>query len=367
MNKETISDRQGISLVTIFIIGSSSIFVMGLEAKQDIWIAIILAIIMALPVVIIYARLHHIFINKNLYEICEIVFGKFLGKVFVLFFTLYTLDVTALNLRDYGQFFQTVAIEETPIIVTMAFYTILSVYGAKKGIEVLGRWSKFFVRIPITLIVVTFLLLIPKININNLRPILHDGIKPIIRGAFEVFSFPLAYTVGYTMVFSSFKTKKSPYRIYVMGLFIGGALLFITSVMGVLVIGADMAAKEYYPNYIAIKRIDVGEVIQRVEILSGVIFMLGGFIEICIYLMACCKGISKLLGFSDYRFIVVPMALLSLNLSYFEFDSIMQYYEWSFETWPYYSFFFQVILPVVILIAAEIKIRKIPVNKFMKI
>ena len=58
MNKEVISDRQGIAIISLFIIGSSSIFSQGLEAKQDIWLAFIIGIAMTLPMILIYARLH---------------------------------------------------------------------------------------------------------------------------------------------------------------------------------------------------------------------------------------------------------------------------------------------------------------------
>lgn len=54
MNKETISDMQGISLIVLAIIGEASIFVMGIDAKRDLWLAIILAIIIALSTALIY-------------------------------------------------------------------------------------------------------------------------------------------------------------------------------------------------------------------------------------------------------------------------------------------------------------------------
>lgn len=91
---------------------------------------------------------------------------------------------------------------------------------------------------------------------------------------------------------------------------------------------------------------------------------MGGFVEISIYLLATCKGIIKFFGYEDYRFIVTPTTLLVVNLSYFEFDSITSYFEWSIETWPYYSFLFQVILPIIILVVVEIKKKQLvkPLN-----
>ena len=40
------------------------------------------------------------------------------------------------------------------------------------------------------------------------------------------------------------------------------------------------------------------------------------------------------------------------------YKSTMEMEEWAFKVWPYYAFIFQAILPVIILIFAEIKARK---------
>ena len=49
------------------------------------------------------------------------------------------------------------------------------------------------------------------------------------------------------------------------------------------------------------------------------------------------------------------MGLLMANFAYLVYDSIMEMFEWAQEIWPYYAFPFQVIFPLIILIAIEIK------------
>ena len=46
-----------------------------------------------------------------------------------------------------------------------------------------------------------------------------------------------------------------------------------------------------------------------------------------------------------------------VNLAYLVYDSIMEMFEWAQEIWPYYAFPFQVVLPLIILIAVEVKAR----------
>ncbi|GAA0178620.1 spore germination protein [Clostridium sediminicola] len=359
MNKEVISDKQGVSLVTLFIIGESSILVSGITAKKELWLAIIFAIFMVLPFIFLYSKLFNVSTDKNLFEIIEITFGKFIGKGIILIYTWYTFDLASLVLIDLGQFINIVNLDSTPIIVIIICIMILCAWIVKEGILVMGKFGELFLNVLVILSIFGILLLVPKMNINNLRPILYNGIKPVIKGAYEVFIYPFGETVVFTIAFSTLKSKKSIYKIYNQGLLVGGIFLLMTSLTIGLVIGIEHASILYYPAYEAIERIDVGNVLQRIEVISGVIFVVGCFIKISIYLLATCKGVAKIFECNNYRFIVMPISLLIVNLTYFEFDSIMSFNEWIFEVWIYYAFLFIVILPIIIWFACEIKKKQL--------
>ncbi len=85
--------------------------------------------------------------------------------------------------------------------------------------------------------------------------------------------------------------------------------------------------------------------------------MLCCYIKISICLLAATKGVSKLFGSKDYRFLVTPLGLLMANLSYLIYGNIMEMFEWAQEIWPYYAFPFQVVFPLIILIAVEVKAK----------
>ena len=355
MNKEVISDKQGIALIVLFIIGSSSVFAMGLEAKKDLWIATILAIFMALPMAFIYARLHYAFPNKDLLDVIEICFGKFIGKVVIIILTCFFFYWTADVLVNYGNFISTVSLFETPQIVPMIILIILCAWGIKEGIEVMGRWSEFILLINITIIFVTIVFLTPNMDTNRIRPVLNEGMKPILLGAFDSFSFPFGQIFAFALVFSSFKSKKSPYRVYFIGLLIGGFLLLLSSLTNILVLGANAAESIHYPTYATVGRMNIGDVLQRLEVIIATIFVFGGFIKIGILLQCTCKGINKICKFEDYRFIITPITLLVTNLSFFQYNGPLHYNRFQVNTWLYFTFPFQVILPIIIWITAEIK------------
>ncbi|PAB60870.1 GerAB/ArcD/ProY family transporter [Anaeromicrobium sediminis] len=357
MNRTIITDKQSIYLIIMFLVGTATILIRGIEAKQDLWLSIILAMLMTLVICFIFARLHYLFPHRDLFDILEICFGKLIGKIIGLLYIWFAFHLNALILTYIDFVFTTLAFPKTPGIAFNILSVVVGTYTVKLGIEVLARWGKIFLPILIFIITIFVLLLIPEINITNIHPIFSSEIGPIIKGAFSAFSFPFGEIVIFTMVFSSFETRKSPYKIYIIGLLIAGILLLILGMTYILVLGINTAATQYFPAHLAASRISVGRLLQRAEAVVNILFSIGTFAKFCICLLATCIGISKIFALDDYRFIVTPISLLMLILSYFLHDSVMEWVEWGIDVWPPFAFLFQVIFPIIILIVAEIKRR----------
>ncbi len=357
MKKELISDMQGINLAILFIFGSSLVMGTGGEAKGDMWIAIILALFISAPILMIYARILSRYPGKDLYDILEEVFGKYLGRVFSLAYIWFSFHLGALVLRNFGEFMNTVGLPETPKIVPIIMFALICTIGVKSGIETLAKCSSHFIVGAFSLLFLLALLTIPNMKGENLFPIMYEGFKPVLQGAFSAFSFPFGELIVFMMVFDSLKTPGSSYKVYMMSLVIGGLVVLFIAIRNIMVLGADTIGSVYFPSYTAISRVNIGNFLQRLEITVAIVFTLSGFIKISICLMAATKGITKLFGFKDYRVVVTPVGLLMVNLAYIVYESIMEMFEWAVDIWPYYAFPFQVILPLIILIAVEIKAR----------
>lgn len=360
MNKEVISDFQGICLVILFISGSTLALPTGSAAGSDLWLAILLALIIAIPLYMVYARLLSLYPGKDLFDILEIVFGKVFGKAIALIFVLYTFSLGVLILRDQGEFLITLSLPETPMIVPMIIIIILCVMAVKAGIEAMGRWATLFVMLNGPIPTITILMLIPLMDISNIQPILFNGVKPLLRGTLDALSFPFGDTVVFLMIFFALKSKKSSYNVLIKGLLFGGILIAGVSLAEILVLGQDLYLANYYPNHSVASKVSIGDILQRLEVVAIVATITSYFLKLSVCLLAVVNGIAKILDFKDYRFIVIPTALLMCNVSYFIFDSIMAKYMWNSEVGTYYFLPFQVFLPIVILIAAEIKKRQKP-------
>ena len=358
MNKELVSDKQAVSMIVLFISGSTLMFDSAQAAKEDVWLAIILAFTAALIVSLIYGRILTLFPNKNLFQICILVFGRWAGSIFCFLYVFFSIHLASLVLVDYSEFMAIVALNSTPKIVSMICVMLLVIWIVKEGVVVCGRWCELFMVITFLLVFASLPLFIPHLNINNLRPFLYRGVSPVLQGALGAFAFPFGEIVIFMGIFNNFKREKSPYRIYRRGLVIGTVLIFASSVTHMLVLGPEEMVRLYFPPYTAFQLIDIAHFLTRIEIVIAAGFLIGGFVKIVICLLACSSGICEMFSVSNYKLIITPICILTIIITISDFSSIMELLEWDLAVWHWWAPFYQVVLPITILICAEIKARK---------
>jgi spore germination protein KB len=261
-------------------------------------------------------------------------------------------------LRNFQEFIRVIAFPETPEFVPVMLMGILCIWVVKEGIEVLGRFSQLVIIILASIIIIVTILNMKDADFDNLRPFLYNGTGPVFKSAFSVFSFPFAETVLFMAVFNFMKKRNNSYRVYYFALAIGAFLILLSNVRNLLVLGADLIDQVYFPSYTAVSLINIGEFLQRIEVTVAVVLLFGGFVKISVCLLAAVRGIDYLFKIGNYRQIVAPVGLLMMITSCFIYQNIMEMEEFAAKVYKYYAFPFQVILPVIIWIGAEIKVKQ---------
>lgn len=357
MEKEVISQKQAVLIISTFIIGSSAVLGGGSQAKQDTWVAIIFAMTMACLIIFVYARISRIFPGKDIYEILNALFGKVLGKIISLIFLSYAFRLAALVIRDFTEFVRIISLSETPACIIALSSVILAIWAIRGGIELLGRFLAIFFPVYLIMVITVSLLSIPLFNFNNLKPFLYDGLQPVLKASFSVFTFPFAETVVFLCLMGKVRKNRSIYKVYYSSLLIGGIILLIISVRSILVMGVPNTVIQNFASYASSRLIRIGTFLQRIEGSIAIVFMISGFTKATVCMYAGTKELAHLFNIKDYRKLAAPVGIIIALYSMIIHKDFAELVEWSRDIYPYYTIPFQIIIPVIVWITAEIKTR----------
>lgn len=353
MQSEVSSRRLGSSII-MFLLGGSILLGGLTKAELDTWLSLIISWVVFVPLLVAYLRVIKLHPGKNIFDIFVTLFGKPAGKLLTLMMTFYTLYLCALVLRNFGDFVFIVSLSETPHVVIMAVMILLTAYMAKSGFDTMIKWT--LVTLPVYFFFIAFPVAISleKLEISNLLPLLSQSPGEIIKTAFEYFSFPFAETIIFLGLSDMHANIKKPCKVYIWSSLIGLAILLFIYLRNVMLLGPSMGKALYFPSYVAIRIIDVSDFMSRIEGSVSTNFILAGTAKIALCLMSATKGTASLFGIGDYKRLVMPVAMLALALATIAHKSTMGMFSF-IAYYPYFAFPFQVLIPLLIWITAEIK------------
>lgn len=351
-----ITDKEAICILVLFLLGSSIVIGTGTEVENDAWIAGIFGLVFFIPFALIYARIQALYYGKDLFEISKLLFGKTIGTFIIILYTWYSLHLGALVLRNFSEFANITTLNDTPLIVVMLSFSIIIIAAARSGIEVIGRLCTYALPLVIFVLFLMEMLSIRQMQFNHIKPVFVHGFPRILEAGFSAFSFPFAESVVFLGVFYALKKKNSAYKVLVIGAVISDIILITLTMVNIFILGA-VVKDFYFPSYSSFARIRLGNFLQKMEGTISVSYAITCLIKSSVCLFVACKGISALFGLEDYGLITIQTGLIMTYLSFIVYDNTVEMQNWVSETYSYYAFPFQVIIPVIAWIFAEIKSR----------
>lgn len=358
MKREVISSRQFTWLVSLYTIGSSILIIpssLAGEAKQDAWLAATLAGMIGILLVFFYSLFIKKFPHLTFVEINEKILGKLIGKIVSLSFFCFTFLLSALVLRNIGDFFTTQILIETPLEVILAVFLVVIISGAQLGIETIGRACEIFFPWVFGLLLILAVLLLPEIKFVNVQPVFDEGFKPILRATLPFIGLPFLELIIFLMIHPSVKATKSIRSDFLKGTLIGGLMLFTVIVLCLLVLGVDFTARNAYPTYVLAKKVNIGQFIQRIEVIVAIIWMLSIYFKLVILYYASALGLSQVMKMEGYRPLLFPLGIITIVLAQVSYPDIVYVQKFISEIWFFYASTYGFLLPLFLLIIARIR------------
>lgn len=362
MKTMIISKHQLLCLIILFEIGSTTLFALGIDAKQDAWIVIIFSAIIGILLIVIYTELQKHFPEKNLIEIVIELLGKPIGRPLAFLYGLFFIYGSSRNLRDFTELMKITFLAKTPRLVLHITIMAVMVYVIILGLTVLARTSEIMLPLFIFCISITIIMVIisPQFNIKELSPVLSDGIKPILNASFPmVINFPYGEAFAFSMIWCYTRPQKGIRKASITAIILFSILLLITTIIIIGTIGVEFASIATLPLLEVIKMIDVGNILTNLDAVGVIILFIGGFYKTILFLYAAILSFSTLFKIkSNNKWLIIVCAIFETWFS-IVFESSYAYHIWLGHkaSLPYLFNTFQLIIPPLLLILCWLKIK----------
>lgn len=360
MEKRFIGIRQFTILVTLFTIGSSILISpsgLAAEAKQDAWIAAILSVCIGLLTVYLYHTLIRQFPNQTLVEMCEAIFGVWIGKIVsLLYFTFFFL-LAALVLRNIGDFVVTQVLPDTPLQFILIIFLAVVIMANWLGIETIARTGEIFFPWVILFFLAMVVFLAPQFRLFQLKPYLGEGIIPIFRASLPFTGTPFMELIVLLMVIPCVNCAKKANKAFLTGTLIAGILLILITLLSIIVLGAGITSRNLYPSYSLAKMISVGKFLERLEVIMAGIWFITIFFKLTICFFASVLSFAQIIKMEEPRPLLFPFGMILIVLAIVAYPNESYFLNFVSKIWFPYAFTFGLFLPICMIGVALIRKR----------
>ena len=191
-------------------------------------------------------------------------------------------------------------------------------YAIYKGIEVLVRVGEllFFLVYLMAIIGVLLMVFSGLIQLDNLKPILENGIMPVLKVSLtQTINFPFGEMVVFTMILPCLNEPKKAKKICLLAMILSGLNITITFIVDIATLGVDLFIRSPFPLLSAIEKIQLLNFIERLDVLFMLYLTIGSFMKIAVYYYVAVVGTVDLFKISNPKKIIFPIGLLILFAS----------------------------------------------------
>lgn len=352
-----ISPLQLTFLVLSFCLGSTLIIFPGINVSQDAWIAVSAGFLEGLVLVFIIVGLSMRFPGRSSIQFNDEIFGQYLGKLISIIQIWFLLHLGSFALRTLSDFFLTAIFPQTPYFVIAGLLMIICASATRNGVEVIARLSPILAFLAIANILLTTVLLIPKMDLTNFLPVFNTPPAKLITTGHSVTALTFGETAAFFMIIP-FLNKPQKARSSVLTGITLAFLAFLTTLFRDIAVSGSLVMIATHPSFTTVRFIDVGDIFTRLEVLISVNLLALSFLKISILLYGTVLGTAQLCKMKSYLPLVLPAAIIMHVLSIIDFENELELLDFSITTWPLYSLPWQAGIPVLSLTIALL--RRIP-------
>ncbi|MGE5626988.1 MAG: GerAB/ArcD/ProY family transporter [Solirubrobacterales bacterium] len=352
--KEIISTNQFVWMLFTIITSFTTLQILGMlifHAGREAWLSAVVAWFLDVMLALVYGYMGIRFPGQNMMQYSITILGKFFGRIAALLFCFFFLMVASLLMRSIGMLIGNVILPNTPLQLIILTGFIFSGFAVKKGIETIARTCEVLGPIYLISLILLIIFIAPLVDINNLKPQLTHGVYPFLSGSIFILSY-IGICIIMGMYIPICNHQENGFIAKFTAVSIGTFVISALVSLGVGVFGVEQAGNLVNVGWQLTRMIDIGDIIQRVEIIWMIIAIGAGIMTVTNMIWAASLGFSQTIGLSSHKPLVYPTILIAMVLSIISFDSNVELLNFAFYSYPFIGIIIESGLEIFLFITA---------------
>ncbi|OAB41498.1 spore germination protein [Paenibacillus glacialis] len=295
---DKITTAQTVVIISCYMLGSGVLTLPRTLTERvktaDGWISLILGWLIIMLAGICIVKLCQQFPGKTIYQFVQEIVGSWIGSCLSMLMILYFVAISAFQIRVMAEVTMLYLLESTPIWAIVMSFMWIGLYLITSGINSIARL--FEIILPITIIVLLICMFLSSkiFDINNVRPVLGEGLFPVIRGLKTTILVFLGYEI--MIILPAFmQHPQKGVKALIIGTSIPLVLYLITFIMVVGALSVDGVVRSTWPTLDLMRSFEItGLLFERFEFFLLVIWIMQIFSTFTITFYAGSLGLAQL-------------------------------------------------------------------------
>ncbi|MDF3000861.1 MAG: spore germination protein [Bacillota bacterium] len=362
-----ISPYQFFAAMVLFSFGSSVLFFLTPDAKQDAWLVLLFYIPVGMIEQLMYIKLFYQYPNDTPVTYMPKIFGIYIGSVVSILYIIYFTYQAGRIIRDFTELILISSMPDMlPFIIAITL-TVIFVYGAFSGVENISRAAELILPLWIVIFIVLFLSLYASpdvVKFQNLKPFLEKDIPSLIKDGWLLVTFPYGETIIFTMFYSSVNQPAKVRKTSLLVVLFFGIFLSLNTIMFIVSLGIIGATSTLFPFFASTRLIQLG-FLSKLDIFVIITMIIGGFFKVSLLTYAAMLGTSQLIKLKDPKYLAIPFGIAIVIISILIAKSYPEHIIIGLKVNPLrINFPIQIIVPFIALIVYYLrKLMKNPKKK----
>ncbi|GIP17280.1 germination protein BB [Paenibacillus montaniterrae] len=279
----------------------------------DVWLSVLLGGLIVMVLIVVMVKLSQQFPEKTVFQYAGIVIGKVPAFILCWLLIIFFITIAGFEVRVLAEVTLFFLLEGTPMWATMIPFIWVSGYLLFGGLNATVRLFQLILPVSLFVLIVSYLLSIRIFEVDNLLPVLGDGLLPVFKGlkatvlifaGFEVVMFLVAHM----------QHPEKAIKAMIAGISVPLAIYFFTIIFVIGGMSIDAILRSTWPTIDLLRSFEVaGLFFERLEFPFLVIWMMQLFCNFTCYFFGASLGISQLLRikFRPVIFAMMPIIYLA--------------------------------------------------------